>query len=51
MSCTVPVAVWKVILYLQVAEHTAAREEGGRGGEEEEETERAREKRGYQLEK
>lgn len=39
MSCTVHVAVWKVILYSQVAEQTAAREEGGRGGEEREEAE------------
>lgn len=39
VSCTIQVAVWKVLLYLQVAEQTEAREEGGRG-EEEEETER-----------
>lgn len=31
VSCAVHGAVWKVILYSQVAEQTAAREEGGRG--------------------
>ena len=42
MSCTVHAAVWKVILYSQVAEQTAAREEGGIE-EEKERTERDKE--------
>lgn len=42
MSCTVHATVWKVILYLQVAEQTAAREEGGIE-EEKERTERDKE--------